>query len=660
MGDLAVTRPQPPGPPGACHGHDWPLTAAAWNRLASCGTCGLRLLSTFVRSADWVVRRVEKIEFVDDRTVRRRVSVDYTMPDSAVVLRTVDGREIRILPVALMRRKNMIQFDFRDHEGLPMPLLGLRENQALTLAVVRAWAHTTLQGPAPTHWAAFESDLDKLLDDLVAGDQAELSAAYMALEDRYGDSVDESEKLRFQCLMAVVERLAGHFVLFAMDGSNPGTRRIVKWSYDEPLTLLYSTTHYQGYPGGPLHSTGHDRPRYGRTGVDLRWWRRAPMLAGLGLQPTLIRFPTAGAELAASFHVEITAPPEVSIVRADLLADTPNLRFDESGPEADRRKCQEERDRPRPRPWRLRRRPSYDSVGGGYPTVDLHVADVPWGSLSRAQVELQASPAGWLAAAWVVTLIATVTLFAAFFANPTENAAVELPTAVLLAFAAAMVAVVWRPDPHVMVTRLLGRLRILAAISAILVLAAGGAFALFDDPADAHWVILGLAIASLVPSLTLTVVWGAARRRLLRDRPPGRREARRRRDEYERAVEPWDRTSPADKRALLRERRTARVIRLSPWEQHQPGLQPFGDYVDADVHERIADFLETADYPYDEAVFQLGFDLPAIKVASLEGDRSSFPWTVDFEHGFLALLDAAIADGRADTATDGRSRDGDD
>ena len=70
--------------------------------------------------------------------------MDYTVPLDAVALRVGDGQLVRILPLALMRRKNMISFDFRDHDGRPMPLLGLRENQALTLAVVRAWGYATL------------------------------------------------------------------------------------------------------------------------------------------------------------------------------------------------------------------------------------------------------------------------------------------------------------------------------------------------------------------------------------------------------------------------------------------------------------------------------------------------------------------------------------
>ena len=55
------------------------------------------------------------------------------------------------------------------------------------------------------------------------------------------------------------------------------------------------------------------------------------------------------------------------------------------------------------KPERLRRRPSFDSITGGYPNVDLHVVDVPYGSLSRAQVALQASTAGWLTTAVAAT-----------------------------------------------------------------------------------------------------------------------------------------------------------------------------------------------------------------------------------------------------------------
>jgi hypothetical protein len=629
----------------SAHEHPWPLSPAEWDELITCRTCGLLLLRGFIGISDWVVRRVEGIQFVDDRTVRRRVSVDYTVPREAVMLRVGEQRA-RVLPLALMRRKNMINFDFNDHDGRPMPLMGLRQNQALTLAVVRAWADATLEEEARENWPRLPRDLGELLDDIVAGDQAELTNAYLALEERK----ESSPHLIDDRLTALLERLAGNFVLFAIDPTEPGTRRIVKWSYDEPLTLLHSTSSYQGQADGPCpgRPLKHKRPEpvtYGKAGRRQGRWELDPSLAGLGLQPTLIRFPAPGAELAASFHLEITAPPEVSIVQASLLAGTPNLRFADE-PKKDREEWEKWRSsgdaEDRARRARVRRRPSFDSVGGGYPTVDLHVADVPYGSLSRAQVELQASPTGWLASAWLAALLATVTLCVAWLADPGADAT-ELPTLVLISYAAAMVAVVVRPDPHVMVTRLLMRLRTLAAASAVLTLAGAGAFA-FLDPETAHPWLGAMALLSLVPTLALTVVWWLARRRLVRDRPPGEKAAARRRKRAQ--LDPLAReargTSWYGARRRLRDaRRTAPLVRLSPWEQHLPD-HDLGSHVDTDFHVRLAKALDAADYPYDEAVVRLGFDRPGIKVASLEGDRSAFPWTIDFAARFQRRLDREL------------------
>src|SRR5207248_6685635 len=126
------------------HGSAWPKTPSEWATLSSCRHCGLTMLRLFVRSADWVVRRVENIDFLDERTVRRRVSVDFAAPPEAVAFLRDDGRRVRILPLALMRRKSLINFDLRDEENRPISLLGLRQNQAITLAVARAWADVTL------------------------------------------------------------------------------------------------------------------------------------------------------------------------------------------------------------------------------------------------------------------------------------------------------------------------------------------------------------------------------------------------------------------------------------------------------------------------------------------------------------------------------------
>lgn len=97
--------------------HDWPQSAHDWQTLAYCGACGLATLRLFIHSAAWVVRRVERIEFLDDWTVRRKVSLDYVVPAGGPVLQCPDGTHLRLLPLALMRRKTLVNFDFHSPRG---------------------------------------------------------------------------------------------------------------------------------------------------------------------------------------------------------------------------------------------------------------------------------------------------------------------------------------------------------------------------------------------------------------------------------------------------------------------------------------------------------------------------------------------------------------
>jgi hypothetical protein len=625
--------------------HTWPLTTEEWDGLTQCRECGLVLLRQFIDIADWVVRRVEGIRFVDDRTVRRRVSVDYTVPADGVVLRGHSGPDVRVLPLAMMRRKSMVSFDFRDHDDRPMPLLGLRENQALTLSVIRAWAAVLLEAGGTPCRPALPTELGALIEKVVAGEQSQLTDAYDKLKKGDHDGV----RLTDDRFFAVLDRLAGNFVLFGTEPAPPGSRRIVKWSYDEPLTLLHSTTAYQGHTKGPCPPEplpGRDAApvSYNRTGHNQTWLAPDPLLAGLGVQPTLIRFPTPGAELAASFHVEITAPPEVSIVSASLLAGLPNLRFDDNDPKQDHDKWKawyKQHDAAgRPRRERMHRRPSFDSVAGGYATVDLHVADVPYGSLSRAQVELQASPSGWLATAWLGALLGTLMLLAAFVGRQPDRP--DVPALVLVTYAVGMVAIVVRPDPHVMATRLLSSLRMLAGFTVILTLAGALAYT-FLGVDDAHVPLGVLAAASLLPSGVLTWVWLLARRRMPRERlrraDPKPEEERRTRT----PKRPGAHVSPTSWAAAIRRLRSeyagTPMIRLSPWEQHLPMQEDaFDPRVDRRFRKDLAEKLEDAEYPYDQAVVSLGFDRPAVKVASAESDRVEFMWTAEFKQRVTALL----------------------
>lgn len=281
-------------------------------------------------------------------------------------------------------------------------------------------------------------------------------------------------------------------------------------------------------------------------------------------------------------------------MEASLLAGLPNLYLSPSDdPEEDLAAWREVAGGPgNGRRSRRRRRPSFDYIGDVYPTVDLHIVDVPVGSLSRAQVKLQARPSGWLTTAVISLWLASAILWVAWLAGPPSG---ETAPSLLISLAAAMIAVLARPDPHRMVTRLLTLVRVLAGASAVLTLAGAVVFAFTPDAAGTY--LLVFAILSVGPAVCVSRAWWVSRRG----------------------------------------ERVERTIRLSPWEQHLP-YDALLTRIDPDFHVELARHLETAPYPYDEAVWQLGFHEPAIKVASSEGVRDRFPWSRQFEEAFQARL----------------------
>src|SRR6476661_4212015 len=132
-------------PQAADHVHKlWQGSHDEWDEIEGCRRCGIGLLDLIFRANLWINRRVEGITFVDERTVRRRVSVDLRVPDVAPILFSGEDAGRRILPVACMRRKSLLNFDLRDISNQSIPLLGLRETQAFTTAMLLGWAAARL------------------------------------------------------------------------------------------------------------------------------------------------------------------------------------------------------------------------------------------------------------------------------------------------------------------------------------------------------------------------------------------------------------------------------------------------------------------------------------------------------------------------------------
>jgi hypothetical protein len=94
---------------------------------------------------DWVKRRVESVEFVSDTSVRRSTSVDFRirswLPQPPLEWH---GMHMHYLPLALLRKKSLTEFDLYDEENRALSLLTRDKNSAIAAAALSALAQVTV------------------------------------------------------------------------------------------------------------------------------------------------------------------------------------------------------------------------------------------------------------------------------------------------------------------------------------------------------------------------------------------------------------------------------------------------------------------------------------------------------------------------------------
>src|SRR5579859_7465527 len=66
-----------------------------------------RILYLVRRRQRWIHRRVDTIEYVDDRRIYRHVSVDFTVPAQAILS---DYPDEAILPIGLLKKGPLVRF----------------------------------------------------------------------------------------------------------------------------------------------------------------------------------------------------------------------------------------------------------------------------------------------------------------------------------------------------------------------------------------------------------------------------------------------------------------------------------------------------------------------------------------------------------------------
>jgi hypothetical protein len=293
-------------------------------------------LKLFLTSAEWTHRRVETIEVIDERIVRRKLSVDFTVPVESPVAMSQRGfrgggvrpkatadDELAFVPITWLRRykreprlpAGRMHIDLTDEHGCSLPLLGAKELDEVTASMLYQLATQHLADSdltpdsailhALTHVAVAFPPETKML-------RALLDESSDDWNDFAGDPGGRRRRVlkRDRSFVELLRLAAQHRLVLVPVVVKPGQRRIVKLAYDEPCQLEV------------VELPGRARLREWFT-LHTGWWPRFVVVA----------MPVVGA--AKYQHVQVVSPPNVELTGVRLTATRPSAPDPELFPESD-------------------------------------------------------------------------------------------------------------------------------------------------------------------------------------------------------------------------------------------------------------------------------------------------------------------------------------
>lgn len=459
------TSPLAPAPGPAFSKGGWPTLTPNAQLIARAA------LPMILNRKRWIHRQVETLTFLDADRMARRVSVDLTVPRLRGLGVDPEGQpSVVYLPVALLNRQVMENFDMRDELGDALPCLTLVQHDAIVLSMLSALS------------------LDAL-EQTLGSNQLENPQARAAVKVLQGMIVKRDPQARLEWETAcklqgsmesmivanneartLIEDLDTQFALFVAVRAGPGDRRIVKFSMEANIDE--------------------------HTDDDRRSKRRERLGRVLMARPwdMLIEAPIAGR--ASSVHVEIPAPDELVIAKARLverIADTDAQATDRSSSDATR--------------WK-----TLKSVVGPTPMAHLHPDMAPpRGTLVKLEVSFALRRDGLLTAGALIALTtsgllaAGVVLHLAGIAPKTDAAG-----AVIVALPALYAPVLATSSAHRLVRRMVGAVRAFVLGSALLSFIAAASLAAALPQEDRAWLWAALLVASLPCSAVLGAAWWRA------------------------------------------------------------------------------------------------------------------------------------------------------
>ncbi len=468
--------------------------------------------------ASWIKRRVQRLEFLDTRAVRWRVSVDFVVPDDAPILKAGD-QELRLVPVATLEKRNLIAFSLHDEHSVALPLPTSLETTNRLRDALTYWAIDIL-GKELQIPETLPGDLFRIIHDLpadlrtrppsllAAARLMDAEAIVASWRDRRESATGKRERraaerelaqaraahdsamrnyetalgalagcertrkahavlLQAGSFRSQVGELSENFVVHVGLTSPPGTRRIVKLTYESDIRF-----------SPPEKMNARLRQLLG-----WRCWQVAVKIGGRG----------------GSHHLQVAAPPGVDIVGiAANPVDPPAKPASERLPRSLWQRVST---------WDP---PAAAKVWGCSPNVQLSPPD---GAFTRYQaaIYVRVSRPGWLTGSWLIALVIAGVILTgrlrleAVFAVGDQGQAGTAAT-LLLALLGVFATLLVGPGAHPLAARLLLAARVAIAADVLAILIAVGNLVLHqssDPMPKLLWT--GLSAISLLVGIILTV-----------------------------------------------------------------------------------------------------------------------------------------------------------
>ena len=385
----------------------------------------LRLLET---SPSWVMRRLERVTFLDAVAYRKTVTITFTVPDTPSA--NPDAPPTApLLPLAMLSRRLHADLTVTNAQGNPAPFLTRQWNHWVAWSVLVSAAAGVLNRALGLTAIDLDKEIVARLRTVATADWKSANRARQSLLTEANRILAEDPAAATRQLPLLVNddafcRLLTDFsrnwlVLIATPPRGPthvwtfGYVAHLRWGRPEGRTTDEYSSVFRPPYAAKSASSGT---------AFLRWlqeikWRQ---MLRMGWTHRQIAFPTPSLANCSSLHFQIESPPGLYVLDIRLVY----YRVDETRPEAPR-----------------------TGVTGGH-WGHVYSAGIPFARKVKAEVEMVPIPRGLIRHGALAGLVSAAVLTVCLIFLARFQSGPPTTAAIVLAVPSIMLGVLARPDEH--------------------------------------------------------------------------------------------------------------------------------------------------------------------------------------------------------------------